>query len=502
MANLLPTSSINPRARGTSHFDFKTATTGVIGKSVRNELSNLVSTVKDAQTKKAFDTEMQSFFYLFTRYLAERAHAQELNWDRIKSPGEDQIVAYSTLPKPKDSSALSKLAVLKVNGGLGTSMGMTGAKSALEVKDDMTFLDLTVRQIEHLNTTERADVPLILMTSFNTHEDTLRIIKKYANQQLRITTFNQSRYPRIYKETLLPCPQSAEDDKKNWYPPGHGDLYNALLHSGVLDQLIAEGKEYLFVSNSDNLGAVVDHAILQHMVDTQAEFIMEVTDKTKADIKGGTLVDYEGSIRLLEVAQVPSEHLEDFKSVRKFKIFNTNNLWLNLRALKRVMETDGMDLEIIINPKQTDDGQAVIQLETAAGAAIKHFKGAHGVNVPRSRFLPVKSCSDLLLIKSDIYSLEHGQLVINPSRMFENTPVIKLGDHFKKIQQFQKRFKKMPKILELDHLTVTGDVYFGRNVTLRGTVIVVANEGQRIDIPDGCILENRLLSGNLNMIDL
>ncbi|KAI9442205.1 UTP-glucose-1-phosphate uridylyltransferase, partial [Lactarius indigo] len=510
-ANLLPRpDSFNARTRGASHIDFRTATTGVIGKSMRNELSQLVNTVQDLQTRKAslrsparrraFDTEMQSFFYLFTRYLSERAQAQDLDWDRIKSPGNDKVVPYSSLTQPKDSSALGKLAVLKVNGGLGTSMGMTGAKSALEVKDDMTFLDLTVRQIEHLNTTERVDVPLILMTSFNTHEDTLRIIKKYANQQLRITTFNQSRYPRIFKETLLPCPKNANDDKKNWYPPGHGDLYNALLHSGVLDQLIAEGKEYLFVSNSDNLGAVVDQRILQHMIDSEAEFIMEVTDKTKADIKGGTLVDYEGSIRLLEVAQVPSEHVEDFKSVRKFKIFNTNNIWINLRALKRVMETEAMDLEIIINPKQTDDGQAVIQLETAAGAAIKHFKGAHGVNVPRSRFLPVKSCSDLLLIKSDIYSLEHGQLVINPSRMFENTPVIKLGDHFKKIQQFQKRFKKIPHIIELDHLTVTGDVYFGRNVTLRGTVIVVANEGQRIDIPDGCILENRLLSGNLNMI--
>ena len=119
-------------------------------------------------------------------------------WEHIRSPGEDQIVPYSKLSSA-DSKNLSKLAVLKVNGGLGTSMGMTGAKSALEVKDDMTFLDLTVRQIEHLNTTHRVDVPLILMTSFNTHEDTLRIIKKYANQQLRITTFNQSRYPRIFK---------------------------------------------------------------------------------------------------------------------------------------------------------------------------------------------------------------------------------------------------------------------------------------------------------------
>ncbi|KAL5507109.1 UGP1 [Sanghuangporus vaninii] len=500
---LLPTSdSASSRVRGASHIDFKTATTGVAAKAMRNELGRLVASVQDPATKKAFDTEMQSFFDLFTRYLSQRAKNEEIVWDRIKSPAPEQIVPYDTLPKVNDPSILNKLAVLKVNGGLGTSMGMTGAKSALEVKDDMTFLDLTVRQIEHLNTTHRVDVPLILMTSFNTHDDTLRIIKKYANQQLRITTFNQSRYPRIHKETMLPLPKNADDDKSLWYPPGHGDLYNAITQSGVLDQLIAEGKEYIFVSNSDNLGAVVDQSILKHMIDTQAEFIMEVTDKTKADVKGGTLIDYDGNIRLLEIAQVPSEHVEDFKAIRKFKIFNTNNLWLNLKALKRVMEEEGMELEIIVNPKNTDDGTPVLQLETACGAAIKHFRNAHGINVPRSRFLPVKSCSDLLLIKSDIYSIQHGQLVMNENRLFGTIPVIKLGDHFKKIQQFQKRFKKIPTIIELDHLTVTGDVYFGRNVTLRGTVIVVANEGQRIDIPDGCILENRLLSGNLNMIDL
>jgi len=134
--------------------------------------------------------------------------------------------------------------------------GINGAKSALEVKDGMTFLDLIVQQVEHLNTTHKVHIPLILMTSFNTHDDTLRIIKKYVSQDISITTFNQSRYPRIWKETLQPCPKHASDDKKHWYPPGHGDLYNALLYSGVMDQLIAEGKEYLFVSNSDNLGAV------------------------------------------------------------------------------------------------------------------------------------------------------------------------------------------------------------------------------------------------------
>ena len=189
-------------------------------------------------------------------------------WDRIKSPNAH---LYNSLLTPNSHENLNKLTVIKVNDGLGTSMGtcflsyedialilfsMTGVKSALEVNNNMTFLDLTVHQIEHLNKTNKVNVPLILMTPFNTCEDTLRIIKKYANQQLRIMTFNQLRYPHILKETLLPCPKWADDDKKHRYPPVHGDLYNALLHSSVLDQKISEGKEYLFVSSSDNLGAV------------------------------------------------------------------------------------------------------------------------------------------------------------------------------------------------------------------------------------------------------
>ncbi|KAF9230700.1 UTP--glucose-1-phosphate uridylyltransferase [Melanogaster broomeanus] len=470
-----------------------------MSKTTRSELNRLVHTANPI-ARKAFDLEMQAFFKLHARYLAEKENHQELDWERIKAPGEDQIIPYDQLPRIPDPNVLSKLAVLKVNGGLGTSMGMSGAKSALEVKDGLTFLDLTVKQVEHLNTTQQVDVPLVLMTSFNTYDDTIRIVKKYVSQRTKIITFNQSRYPRIWKDSLQPCPRRVGDDKKHWYPPGHGDLYHSLVHSGVLDRLLAAGKEYLFVSNSDNLGAIVDQNILQHMVDTGADFLMEVTNKTKGDITGGTLINYDGSMRLLEIAQVPLEHMDDFKSVRKFKIFNTNNLWINLRALKTIMDDGGMNLDIIVNPKITDDGQPVIQLETAAGAAVKHFKNAHGINVPRSRFLPVKSCSDLLLIKSDIYSLKDGQLTMSENRTFGSVPVITFGDHFKKIQDFQARFKKIPTIIDLDHLTVSGDVHFGRGVTLRGTVIVVANEGQRIDIPDGCTLENRLLSGNLNMI--
>ncbi|KZT19061.1 UTP-glucose-1-phosphate uridylyltransferase [Neolentinus lepideus HHB14362 ss-1] len=472
-------------------------------RSMRAEVKKLVATAADPGSRKAFEKEMKSFLSMYDRYLDEQSRHGQLDWSQIDTPSKEHVIPYDNLPQIHDPKILNKLAILKVNGGLGTSMGMSGAKSALEVKDGQTFLDLTIHQVSHLNATHCTDVPLLLMTSFNTHSDTLRIIKRHTSSRVRIVTFNQSRYPRVLSDTGLLLPQHADDeDRAKWYPPGHGDVYCALAQSGVLDQLVKEGREYLFVSNSDNLGAVADLSILQHMVDTQTEFIMEVTNKTKADMTGGTLIEYDNSLRLLEIVQVPPEYVEDFKSVSTFQIFNTNNLWINLKALKRIMDKGGMDLDIIVDPKVTDDGQSVIQLETAAGAAIKHFDHTLAIKVPRTRFLPVKNCSDLLLIMSDLYSLQNGQLVRNKARMFETMPVITLGDRFKKIQDFQKRFKKIPNILELDHLSVAGDVYFGRNVTLKGTVIVVANDGQRIDIPDGCTLENRLISGNFTMVDL
>ncbi|KZV95956.1 putative UTP-glucose-1-phosphate uridylyltransferase [Exidia glandulosa HHB12029] len=506
MATLAPPTLSNdvksPRTRGHSTMDFKSAATGVSAKAMRNELNRMVQELTTPEEKQAFAAQMDGFFNLFNRYLAEKAKAEKLVWEKVKSPAKDQIVSYESLPETTDASFLSKVAVLKLNGGLGTTMGMGGSpKSAIEVREGMTFLDMSVRQIEHLNEKYGVNVTFILMNSFNTDDETQRIIQKYANHNIQMLTFNQSRYPRVGKDSQLPIPRSAKSDKSQWYPPGHGDLFDAMKNSGLLDTLLQAGKEYLFVSNVDNLGADVDLKILKHLQDSQAEFLMELTDKTKADVKGGTLIDYDGQVRLLEIAQVPSEHVEDFKSIRKFAYFNTNSVYIDLRAMKRLLDEGSLELDIIVNPKVADDGTPVIQLETAVGAAIKHFRNAHGINVPRSRFLPVKSCSDLLLITSDLYSMEHGKLGTDARRLFAQTPVVKLGDHFKKLSNFQKRFRTVPHMLELDHLTVSGDVWFGRNITLRGTVIIVANEGSRIDLPDGSILENKLVSGNVSIID-
>ncbi|KAG0163306.1 UTP-glucose-1-phosphate uridylyltransferase [Apophysomyces sp. BC1034] len=484
-----------------STLDFQGASSAAAAKAMKSELSKLASQIQAEEERKYFTQEMDGFYMLFTRFLDEKAKGKKLDWDKIQSPSDEQVVRYTDLTETTSSGDLNKLAVLKLNGGLGTTMGCVGPKSAIEVRDGMTFLDLSVRQIEYLNKKHDVSVPFILMNSFNTDEDTKRIVQKYATHNVDIITFNQSRHPRIKKESLLPVPRTPNSPIEQWYPPGHGDLYESLYNSGLLDQLLAQGKEYLFVSNVDNLGATVDLNILHHIVERDIEFLIEVTDKTKADIKGGTLIDYDGHIRLLEIAQVPEEHVEDFKSVKKFKIFNTNNLWINLKAVKRVMDEEAMDLEIIVNHKTTESGEKVIQLETAVGAGIKHFKNAHGINVPRTRFLPVKSTSDLFLVTSNLYSLVHGELVVNPKRMFNNVPLVKLGDHFKKVQHFLQRFKTIPQILELDHLTVTGDVTFGAKVELRGTVIIVANHGERIDIPSGSILENKVITGNLRILD-
>ncbi|KAK2921622.1 hypothetical protein Q8A73_001107 [Channa argus] len=477
--------------------------------SMHTELKKLLDTVTGVE-REVSNKDFEGFKNLFHRFLQVKGPSVE--WIKIQRPPEDSIQPYDKIAgrglPDSVADSLNKLVVVKLNGGLGTSMGCKGPKSLISVRNENTFLDLTVQQIEHLNKTYNTDVPLVLMNSFNTDEDTKKILQKYTHHRVKIHTFNQSRYPRINKESLLPVATSLSmtgQSAEGWYPPGHGDIYASFYNSGLLDQLIAQGKEYIFVSNIDNLGATVDLHILHHLVSQpngkRCEFIMEVTDKTRADVKGGTLIQYEGKLRLLEIAQVPKAHVDEFKSVSKFKIFNTNNLWISLAAIKRLQEQKAMDMEIIVNPKTLDGGQNVIQLETAVGAAIKCFDNALGINVPRSRFLPVKTTSDLLLVMSNLYSLKAGSLNMSPQREFPTTPHVKLGSSFTKVQEYLTRFESIPDMLELDHLTVSGDVTFGKNVSLKGTVIIIANHGDRIDIPAGSMLENKIVSGNLRILD-
>ncbi|KAL2942826.1 UTP--glucose-1-phosphate uridylyltransferase [Bienertia sinuspersici] len=428
------------------------------------------------------ENEKSGFISLVGRYLS--GEAQHVDWSKIKTPTDDIVVPYETVAPPPEDEAktkelLDKLVVLKLNGGLGTTMGCTGPKSVIEVRNGLTFLDLIVMQIENLNSKYGCKVPLVLMNSFNTHDDTLKIVEKYTNSNIEIHTFNQSQYPRLVVDDFSPLPCKGQTGRDGWYPPGHGDVFPSLKNSGKLDLFLSQGKEYIFVANSDNLGAIVDLKILSHLVQNKNEYCMEVTPKTLADVKGGTLISYEGKVQVGE-----------FKSIEKFKIFNTNNLWVNLNAIKRLVEADALKMEIIPNPKEVD-GIKVLQLETAAGAAIKFFDNAIGMNVPRSRFLPVKATSDLLLVQSDLYTVVDGFVIRNPARNNPANPTIELGSEYKKVSNFLSRFKSIPSIIELDSLKVTGDVWFGSGVALKGKVTINAKSGEKLEIPDGAVIANK-----------
>jgi len=344
----------------------------------------------------------------------------------------------------------------------------------------------------------------VLMNSFNTDEETKKIIHKYAHSKVKFLTFQQSRFPRFYKDTLNPVPKpglssDSTFDPKEWYPPGSGDVFPSLQRCGLLDKFIKEGKEYIFISNVENLGAVLDLKILAHMFATKPEFSLEVTDRISTDVTGGFLVKYHDKVHLMELSQVPPSEASHF-TPRNFRYWNTNNLWVNLQAIKRLLNENSLQLDFVVTNVASDSHRNQILLETPAGMAIQNF-ASEAIHVPRIRYRPVKSTSQLMLAQSNIFQFHKGEMIMNPRREPPTVPLIKLGEEFSTVSEYSKRIKAIPDLVELEHLTVSGDVYFGSDIMLKGTVIIVANHGERIDIPDGVILENKIISGNLRILE-
>jgi UTP--glucose-1-phosphate uridylyltransferase len=404
----------------------------------------------------------------------------------------DELPDAASLPA-SDGSALGQAVVLKLNGGLGTSMGMTRAKSLLEVKDGLSFLDAIVRQVLHLRERHGARVPLLLMNSFATREDTLAALERYPGLAVDglPLDFLQGRVPKLLEDGHEPVDWPA-DPALEWAPPGHGDVYTSLAASGMLGELLERGYRYLFLSNSDNLGAVLDPRILDWFAREALPFLSESTDRLEGDRKGGHLARRrgDGGLVLRETAQTPDEDREAFEDVSRHRFFNCNNIWVDLHALERTLsERDGvLGLPMIVNRKTVDPtdsaSPAVLQLETAMGAAIGVFEGAAALRVPRSRFIPVKTTNDLLVVRSDAYRLAEDWTV---RAVREPPPLVELDPrYFKLIGDFEPRFRHgPPSLVDCSRLVVEGDVSFGRDVVVRGQVRI---EGPR-RVGDGELLE-------------
>ncbi len=433
-----------------------------------------------------FQTRMQAealpelFIETFRHY-----YAQLLAGETGAIP-EDEIEPVQDLPDaeqlPGDLARagekhLARTVFIKLNGGLGTSMGLEKAKSLLPVKNGLTFLDIIARHALHHG------IPLVLMNSFNTRADSLALLRNYPDLIGDIPLdFVQNKAPKVRQDTLEPVSWPA-NPALEWAPPGHGDIYTALVTSGMLEILLAHGYEYAFVSNSDNLGAALDTAILGYFAENRLPFMMEVADRTEADRKGGHLARRQSDNQLIlrESAQCPDEDKAAFQDISRHRYFNTNNLWFHLPTLKRVMaQRNGiLGLPMIRNSKTVDprdpDSTPVYQVETAMGSAIAVFEGARALRVPRSRFSPVKTTNELLAVRSDAFILtDDYRVMLHPQRA-GRTVVVDLDPKFYKlIDQFDVRFPYgPPSLLHCDRLVVRGDVVFGKGIAMEGEVEII-----------------------------
>ncbi|MDX1413543.1 MAG: UTP--glucose-1-phosphate uridylyltransferase [Candidatus Promineifilaceae bacterium] len=411
---------------------------------------------------------------------------------------ESQILPANDLPdfesfparlKTLGEAALAKTAVIKLNGGLGTSMGLEKAKSLLHVRDGLSFLDIIARQAI------LSGVPLILMNSFVTDRDSLEALERYPELKTEVDRrFLQHKEPKIDASNFTPVKWPANPNLE-WCPPGHGDIYVAMVTSGILSSLLAAGYRFVFVSNADNLGAVLDPMLLGYFAESKLPFMMEVADRTEMDKKGGHLakrVD-ENSLILRESAQCPEADLNIFQDISRHKYFNTNNLWVDLVSLRGVMlERDNkLGLPIIINQKTVDPrdkrSTTVFQLETAMGSAIAVFQGAEAVRVPRERFAPVKKTNELLAIRSDVYQLSDAFHVIpSPERELGSIYIDLDERYYKFVSDLDQRFPfGAPSLLDCESLRIVGDIRFEKNIICQGSVTLVNETARQIVIPAG-----------------
>jgi len=402
---------------------------------------------------------------------------------------ESVVEPVSSLPRlesldggePCGIGLLKQLAIVKLNGGLGTGMGLDRTKSLIAVKGQDTFLDFVARQVLHLRDGSGCKEPAFyLMNSFVTRRETLEYLRKYPDlwDEDRID-FLQNRVPRIDAKTFEPLFWPTQPELE-WCPPGHGDFYPALLGSGLLDRLLRRGVKYLFISNSDNLGATVDLKLLRYFAESGLSFLMEVAERTASDRKGGHLASRRSDGRLLlrESAQCPKADEAHFQNIERHRFFNTNNLWIRLDHLKVELDRHGgaLPLPLITNTKTADPrdpkSPEVLQLESAMGAAIECFERTGAIVVPRSRFSPVKTSADLLALRSDAYRVtEDFRLVLDESRRGQ-PPVVELDPaHYKVFADFEQCFARgTPSLVACDALKISGKVGFESGVICQGKV--------------------------------
>jgi UTP--glucose-1-phosphate uridylyltransferase len=406
------------------------------------------------------------------------------------------VAGLDELPSADGHEALQHVVAIKLNGGLATTMGLRHPKSLVHAREGKTFLDIIAGQTVALRRRHDIRLPLLLMNSEATRADTARALTQHPELDVGLPLeFMQSMIPKLRAEGLGPVswPQAPALE---WCPPGHGDVYGALQRSGALEQLLEAGFRYAMISNIDNLGASVQPGIAAHLAREEIPFLMEVVVGTEAERKGGHLARRrsDGQLILREIAQTAPDDEDSFRDFRRWRYYNTNSIWLDLRVLADVMNASAgvLELPLIVNRKTVDprdpDSTPVIQLESAMGAAIQSFPGAQLLRVPRSRFVPVKTTNDLLVLRSDVYRLSDEMVVQPVPERDGRLPFVELDRrYYRVLDEFEPRFPHgAPSLRTAERLVVDGDVTFGDGVVVRGSVHLRAEEA--LTIQDEAVL--------------
>lgn len=392
----------------------------------------------------------------------------KIDWRYLEYLSNADMVHYEDLTQNDlyhklGETLLSKTVILKLNGGLGTSMGLYYAKSKIivDTESNRSFLDFIKCHADRLNQQYKAHVALWFLNSFNTQKDTREILQSNLDDPHHYFEILQNKFPKIeiyLNATGAPIHlpfEYSENPHLEWNPAGHGDIYRCLSMNDSIEKLVQDGKKYMFISNSDNLGATLDLSILGYFQKHHLDFLMETTPKTPADIKGGTVIRYQKKLFLLEKSQVPEKHIQEFEN---FPIFNTNNIWINLESLLTQMKQTPFSLPLISNQKMIHN-RTVIQLETAMGAAIQYFNQPKILVVPRNRFFPVKNDSDLMLIRSDYTLKKEDTIAINPLRLCpQKLPSIQLSSNLKTFQNYEHTIQSLPSLVNIDQLSLKGQI--------------------------------------------
>lgn len=336
------------------------------------------------------------------------AHNPERNrlQGRVEPPRPEDIHDAPSLGSPEYERCLElgrkalregQVALCVLAGGMATRMGGV-VKALVEAIPSKTFLELRWLEHEQLRRAHgEPGVPLWLMTSEATNTPIREALGDRCDG-VDCATFEQHVSLRLSEQGSLFLDEHGEPSV---YATGHGDLPDALRESGLLGRFVERGGKYVWIANLDNLGAMVDEALLGWHIAHGGELSVEVVDKVGSD-KGGGPVRWNDGLVFAEEFRLP----RDFNAA-SVPVFSTNTFLVDAQALLQL----NMTWTYVYVEKKVGESKA-IQFERIINE-ITAALTPHCLRLPRtgpgSRFLPVKDMAELERRRPEIEEVLRGR---------------------------------------------------------------------------------------------